>query len=81
MNHLCRFLVVGTVLLSVAISAQERLSTPVAFTHVAVIDVVNGRATPDMMVIISDGRITAVSKQGASHPRRERGSLTPAASS
>jgi hypothetical protein len=72
MNYLSQLLFVATTLsLPTAISRQEPATKTFAFTHVAVIDVVNGRATPDMTVIVSDRRITAVGKSGTLRPPTE----------
>src|SRR5215470_1607209 len=69
MKHLCLLLLVATVLfLSLTTSAQDLSSNTFAFTHVAVIDVVSGRAMPDMTVIVADGRISAIGKSGALKP-------------
>jgi imidazolonepropionase-like amidohydrolase len=69
MNHLCRLLLFATVLfLSITASAQDLSSNIFAFTHVAVIDVVSGRAMPDMTVIVADGRISAIGKASAQKP-------------
>lgn len=52
-----------------AAHAQERpLPTPLAITHVTIIDIEGGSAKPDMTVIIRDGRISRVERAGAALP-------------
>jgi imidazolonepropionase-like amidohydrolase len=61
------FLCVVIVLCSVRILAQEQASPSrrdLAFTHVTVIDVTGGPVQPDMTVVVSGNRITAVGKTG-----------------
>ncbi|HEV8149809.1 MAG TPA: hypothetical protein VGP61_06450, partial [Gemmatimonadales bacterium] len=53
-------------------TVQAQASTPVAFTHVTVIDVEAGRALPGMTVVVSDRRIIAVSNQGFQPPQGSR---------
>ena len=68
MNHLCRLLVATTLFLPITTSAQDLSSNTFAFTHAAAIDVVSGRAMPDMTVIVADGRISAIGKSSALKP-------------
>jgi dienelactone hydrolase len=54
----------AAVVLSASPLAQHRTAPPppFAFTHVTVIDVANGRSAPDMTVVVSDRRISAIGR-------------------
>ena len=68
MNHVSRLFVIAVLFLSVTVLAQKVSLNTFAFTHVAVIDVVSGRAMPDMTVIVTGSRISAVGGSDSLHP-------------
>ncbi|HEV8613465.1 MAG TPA: hypothetical protein VGQ73_08130, partial [Gemmatimonadales bacterium] len=53
-------------------SARPQATTPVAFTNATVIDVAAGKPLPGMTVVVSNGRIIAVSNQGFQPPSGAR---------
>src|SRR5262252_7672098 len=58
--------VLVTALVAVLLPTMSRAQgTPLAFTHVTVIDVEGGRAVPGQTVVVHNGHITAVSEQPA----------------
>lgn len=60
-----RSLFAAVTLFQIAMTAQPASSGVFGFTHVSVVDVAAGRLVPDMTVIVSDGRISAVGKSGS----------------
>lgn len=60
---------IAVVLAPITLGAQAapRAARALVLAHVTVIDVVNGRATPDMDVTIAGNRITAVGRSGGVH--------------
>ena len=52
------------VILSVCISAQQSQTAVIALTHVTVIDMTGARPKPDMTVVLTGNRITAIGKTG-----------------
>ncbi len=51
-------------LLPISAQVQSHKSRPLAFTRVTVIDATGAAAKPEMTVVVTDGRITAVGKTG-----------------
>lgn len=58
-------------ILPVSLFAQQRKTTVLALTHVTVIDMTGARPKPEMTVVITGNRITAIGKTG--RPRIPRG--------
>jgi imidazolonepropionase-like amidohydrolase len=58
-------IVLAAPFLSITMSAQQPLSGILAFTHAAAIDVAAGRVMPDVTVIVTAGRISAVGKSAS----------------
>ncbi len=54
--------------IAVALATLSWAQTPVAFTHVTVVDVVGGSAEPDMTVVVAGERIAAVAKSADAAP-------------
>jgi len=51
--------------IGVALATISWAQTPVAFSHVTVVDVIAGSAEPDMTVVVAGERITAAGKSEA----------------